>query len=51
MPDIVLTLSCHDRPGIVAIVAGFLADRGFTIRDSQQFGDEGTGLFSCASTQ
>jgi formyltetrahydrofolate deformylase len=45
MPDIVLTLSCHDRPGIVAIVAGFLADRGFTIRDSQQFGDEGTGLF------
>ncbi|WP_235146644.1 formyltetrahydrofolate deformylase [Amycolatopsis echigonensis] len=40
-----LTLSCADRPGIVAAVAGFLADRGFTIRDSQQFGDEATGLF------
>ncbi|RYB92273.1 formyltetrahydrofolate deformylase [Nocardioides glacieisoli] len=45
MNDIVLTLSCEDRPGIVALVAGFLADRGFTIRDSQQFGDVDTGLF------
>jgi formyltetrahydrofolate deformylase len=45
MRDLVLTLSCHDRPGIVALVAGFLADRGFTIRDSQQFGDEDTGQF------
>lgn len=45
MHDIIVTLSCHDRPGIVAAVAGFLADRGFTIRDSQQFGDEDTGLF------
>ena len=45
MRDIVLTLSCQDRPGIVALVAGFLADRGFTIRDSQQFGDEETNLF------
>jgi len=43
--EIVLTLSCPDRPGIVAAVAGFLADRGFTIRDSQQFGDQDTGLF------
>jgi formyltetrahydrofolate deformylase len=43
--DLVLTLSCVDRPGIVAAVAGFLADRGFTIRDSQQFGDDDTGLF------
>ena len=43
--DVVLTLACKDRPGIVATVAGFLADRGFTIRDSQQFGDEDTGLF------
>jgi formyltetrahydrofolate deformylase len=45
MTDIVATLSCLDRPGIVAAVAGFLADRGFTIRDSQQFGDEESGLF------
>lgn len=43
--DLVLTFSCRDGPGIVATVAGFLADRGFTIRDSQQFGDEETGLF------
>ncbi|WP_239521322.1 formyltetrahydrofolate deformylase [Blastococcus saxobsidens] len=43
--DVVLKLSCLDRPAIVATVAGFLADRGFTIRDSQQFGDEDTGLF------
>ncbi|WP_395656534.1 formyltetrahydrofolate deformylase [Nocardioides sp.] len=43
--DLVLTLSCVDRPGIVATVAGFLADRGFTIRDSQQFGDDDTELF------
>ncbi|MEP9362756.1 formyltetrahydrofolate deformylase [Nocardioides sp. CN2-186] len=43
--DLTLTLSCADRPGIVAAVAGFLADRGFTIRDSQQFGDEDSGLF------
>lgn len=45
MSDLILTLSCKDRPGIVALVAGFLADRGFTIRDSQQFGDDETGLF------
>lgn len=45
MSDLVLTLSCDDRPGIVAMVAGFLADRGFTIRDSKQFGDIDTGLF------
>jgi formyltetrahydrofolate deformylase len=45
MHDLILTLSCPDRPGIVATVAGFLADRGFSIRDSQQFGDEDTSLF------
>ncbi|ABL80169.1 MULTISPECIES: formyltetrahydrofolate deformylase [unclassified Nocardioides] len=43
--DLILTLSCKDRPGIVAAVAGFLADRGFSIRDSQQFGDEDSELF------
>ena len=45
MHDLVLTLSCYDQPGIVAMVAGFLADRGFTIRDSQQFGDEESNRF------
>jgi formyltetrahydrofolate hydrolase len=27
----ILTLSCHDRNGIVAAVAGFLAERGANI--------------------
>ena len=41
----VLTLSCADRRGIVWAVAGFLADQGCTILDSQQFGDASTGQF------
>jgi formyltetrahydrofolate deformylase len=41
----VLTLSCPDRPGIVSAVAGTLADLGSNITESQQFGDEDTGLF------
>lgn len=42
---LILTLSCVDRPGIVAAVAGFLAENGFDIRESAQYGDRGTGLF------
>ncbi|MDX2604465.1 formyltetrahydrofolate deformylase [Streptomyces caniscabiei] len=45
MKEIVLTLSCADRPGIVAAVSGFLADHEFSIRESQQYGDQETGLF------
>jgi formyltetrahydrofolate deformylase len=45
MSELVLTLACQDRPGIVAMVAGFLADRGMTIRDSQQFADERSSAF------
>jgi formyltetrahydrofolate deformylase len=45
MRDVIVTLSCPDGPGIVAMVAGFLAERGFTIRDSQQYGDQDTELF------
>jgi len=41
----VLTLTCRDRPGIVAAVATFLADNGCNIVESAQFGDTGTGLF------
>ncbi len=41
----ILTLSCPDRPGIVAAVAQALAQRGCDIRDSQQFGDDTTGRF------
>lgn len=43
--SLILTLSCHDRPGIVAAVSGFLATHRFNIRDSAQFGDGETGLF------
>lgn len=40
-----LALSCPDRPGLVAAVAGFLASRGGNIRDAQQFDDRETGRF------
>ena len=43
--DWVLTLSCPDRPGIVAAVAGLIAERGGNITESQQFGDPETGQF------
>lgn len=52
MSDVILTLSAADKPGIVATVATFLANSGFTIRDSQQFGDDDSGMFFmrvCAS--
>jgi formyltetrahydrofolate deformylase len=38
----VLTISCADVPGIVHAVSGFLADRGWTITQSQQFDDPQT---------
>ena len=41
----VLTLSCTDRPGIVAAVAGLLAEHGCNILESQQYGDLDTGRF------
>jgi formyltetrahydrofolate deformylase len=41
----VLTLSCEDRPGIVASVATALAESGGNIRDAQQFDDLETGRF------
>jgi formyltetrahydrofolate deformylase len=40
-----LSLSCADRPGLVARVAGFLADRGGNIHDAQQFNDQETKRF------
>jgi formyltetrahydrofolate deformylase len=45
MSQYVLTLSCPDRPGIVAAVSGALAERGCNIVESQQFGDPSTGRF------
>ena len=41
----ILTLVCDDRPGLVALVAGFLARHGCNIEDSQQFNDSASGRF------
>lgn len=43
--EYVLTLSCPDRPGIVAAVSGLLAERGCNILESQQFSDRDSGVF------
>jgi formyltetrahydrofolate deformylase len=39
----VLTLSCPEQPGIVRAVTAFLADRGFDIKEHQQFDDHVSG--------
>jgi formyltetrahydrofolate deformylase len=44
-PRFVLSLSCPDRPGIVAGVTAFLRDQGQTILDAQQFNDTETERF------
>lgn len=41
----VLTLSCPDRPGIVHAISGLLAEHGGNITESQQFGDQVSGIF------
>ena len=41
----ILTLSCVNRPGIVAKVSAALFDGGFNILDAQQFDDVETGDF------
>ena len=43
--DLVLTLSCPDRVGIVYAVTGLLARHDANIVDSQQYGDPDTGRF------
>src|SRR5258708_38418065 len=40
-----LTLSCEDRPGIVAAVTTYLAGNGANITEAQQFEDRETGQF------
>jgi formyltetrahydrofolate deformylase len=42
---LILTLSCPDRPGIVAAVSAFLFNNGQNILDAQQFDDVETGRF------
>lgn len=41
----VLTLSCQNRPGIVAAVATYLFEHGADIREAQQFDDAESGKF------
>ncbi|GII91666.1 formyltetrahydrofolate deformylase [Sinosporangium siamense] len=43
--EYVLTLSCPDRPGVVAAVSGLLAAHGCNIIESQQFGDRDAARF------
>jgi formyltetrahydrofolate deformylase len=45
MTQYILTLSCEDRPGIVAAVATRLAKSGGNIDEAQQFDDKETGTF------
>jgi formyltetrahydrofolate deformylase len=41
----IMTLTCEDRPGIVAAVSTALLARGANIVENQQFSDEDTNLF------
>lgn len=41
----VLTVACPDRVGIVHAVSGLLAERGYNIVESKQFGDRESGRF------
>jgi formyltetrahydrofolate deformylase len=41
----ILTLSCENRPGIVAAVATAIFEHGGNIREAQQFGDTESGHF------
>ncbi|MFS0886593.1 formyltetrahydrofolate deformylase [Aeromicrobium sp. 179-A 4D2 NHS] len=43
--DFILTFACPDRVGIVAAVAGALAQDGWTITESQQYADPDTRRF------
>jgi formyltetrahydrofolate deformylase len=43
--QLVLSLACPDRPGIVHAVSGALAQAGGNIVESQQFGDPASGRF------
>ena len=44
-PVLILKLTCADRPGIVAAVAGLIAEHGGNILESSQFDDLRTGQF------
>jgi formyltetrahydrofolate deformylase len=44
-PSFILTLSCPNRPGIVAAVANAILEGGGDIREAQQYDDTATGRF------
>ncbi|GGF73181.1 formyltetrahydrofolate deformylase [Azorhizobium oxalatiphilum] len=44
-PQFILTLSCPNRPGIVAAVSTFLFEKGCNILEAQQFDDTESGRF------
>ena len=45
MKSLILTISCQDRPGIIAEVTKFLFENGFNIIESGQFNDKDTNNF------
>ena len=49
MPELVLTLSCPDRTGIVHAVAAYLHEAGCNVLDAQQFGDRTEATSSAAN--
>lgn len=44
-PNVILTIACPDKMGIVARLSRFLVDHGCNIIDSSQFGDRANGRF------
>lgn len=49
MPELVLTLSCPDRTGIVHAVAAYLYEAGCNVLDAQQFGDRAEATSGAAN--
>ena len=45
MTDLILTVTCPSRRGIVAALAGLLAEHGCNITDAAQFDDSENGVF------
>ncbi|AUH34878.1 formyltetrahydrofolate deformylase [Paracoccus tegillarcae] len=45
MSELVLTVTCPSRRGIVAAISNFLAEHGCNITDSSQFDDMANGMF------
>ena len=44
-PTYILTIRCPDRRGIVAVLTGFLAERGCSIVEAHQHQDAPSGTF------